>query len=153
MSLEIQELPEVKVAYLRYKGPFGPALGEFWHEVFTPWQKAFHLTGRVTYGVARDDPHSTPEDECRYDACVAVDAGYRTVDPARDDVLPGGRYASSHFKGTPQQIPEAWRAFFAAVQAEGQFDPTRPSFERYAADYAVDPATGAFDADLFIPVK
>jgi DNA gyrase inhibitor GyrI len=39
MQYEIKELPEVRVAYLRYKGPFGAAIGEFWKEVFTPWQK------------------------------------------------------------------------------------------------------------------
>jgi DNA gyrase inhibitor GyrI len=30
MQYEIKELPEVRVAYLRYKGPFGAAIGEFW---------------------------------------------------------------------------------------------------------------------------
>ena len=55
MEYTIQELPEVRVAYLRYKGPFGAPIGEFWKEVFTPWQKACGLVGKVTYGVARDD--------------------------------------------------------------------------------------------------
>ncbi|MGV7211444.1 GyrI-like domain-containing protein [Oxalobacteraceae bacterium A2-2] len=153
MSMQIQELPDVKVAYLRYKGAFGPALGEFWAEVFQPWQQAFHLTGRVTYGVTRDDPHTTPENECRYDACVAVDDNYRTADPARDAVLPGGRYATVHFKGTADQVPQAWQDFVASVEPAGHaFDPARPCFERYAADYAMG-ADGVFESDLFIPVQ
>jgi DNA gyrase inhibitor GyrI len=32
MEYEIKELPAVRVAYLRYKGPFGAAIGEFWKE-------------------------------------------------------------------------------------------------------------------------
>ena len=56
MEYDIKELPAVRLAGLRYKGPFGPGIGEFWREVFTPWQKAYNLLDRPTYGVALDYP-------------------------------------------------------------------------------------------------
>jgi len=152
MKYEIKELPEVRVAYLRYKGPFGAAIGEFWKEVFTPWQQAYGLTGKVTYGVAQDDPGTTPAEECRYDACVEVSAEYTVKPPAKEAVIPAGRYAVAKFKGTGAEVPAAWGEFFGQLHAEGKAD-AGACFERYPADYAMDPATGVFESELCIPVK
>jgi len=152
MHYEIKELPEVRVAYLRYKGPFGPAVGEFWKEVFTPWQQAFGLTGKVTYGVAQDDPSTTPAAECRYDACVEVAAEYAIQPPAKEAHLPAGRYAVAQFNGTGADVPKAWGEFFAQLSAEGKAA-DGICFERYPADYAMDPVTGIFTAELCIAAK
>ena len=153
MDVQIKELPAVRVAYLRYKGPFGPALGEFWKEVFAPWQKAFRLQGRVNYGVAQDDPATTPPDQCRYDACVEVDPDYKIVEPAKEAMLAGGRYAVAQFHGTGDQIPAAWNELYSQwLPASGLKMDARPCLERYAADFAVDPVTGAFNCELCIPV-
>lgn len=152
MKYEIKELPEVRVAYLRYKGPFGAGIGEFWKEVFTPWQKAYGLVGKVTYGVAQDDPSTTPASECRYDACVEVSADYEAKPPAQLGSIPAGRYAVAQFKGTADQVSEAWGEFFGQLQAEGKAA-EGVCFERYPADYAMDPDTGVFTSELCIPVK
>ena len=88
MDVKIIEMPAVPVAYLRYKGPYGAAIGDFWMEVFAPWQQAAGLQGRTTYGVAVDDPATTPPEECRYDACVEVEPGYQPQAPARLAELP-----------------------------------------------------------------
>lgn len=152
MEYEVKELPAVRVAYLRYKGPFGAPIGEFWHEVFTPWQKAMGLVGKVSYGVAQDDPATTPPEDCRYDACVAVSDVYPIKEPAKEATLPAGRYAVARFKGTGDQVPAAWGEFFGQLHAEGKAD-AGPCFERYPADYAMDPATGVFESELCIPVK
>lgn len=152
MQYEIKELPEVRVAYLRYKGPFGPALGEFWQEVFNKWQQASGLTGKVTYGVAQDDPASTPPAECRYDACVAIAANDAILPPAKEAHLPAGRYAVAPFRGTAADVPKAWAEFFGQLSAEGKVA-EGVCFERYPADYAMDPATGVFNAELCIPAR
>jgi len=152
MKYEIKELPEVRVAYLRYKGPFGAAIGEFWKEVFTPWQKAHGLMDKVTYGVAQDDPSTTPANECRYDACVEVSSGYEVKPPAQLGSIPAGRYAVVQFKGSGDQVPSAWAEFLGQLHAEGKAG-AGACFERYAADYAMDPVTGVFTSELCIPLK
>ncbi|NRR28966.1 GyrI-like domain-containing protein [Oxalobacteraceae bacterium] len=154
MEAQVQELPGVTVAYLRYKGAFGAPIGDFWKEVFTPWQQASGLTGRTTYGVAQDDPSTTPAGECRYDACVEVPDDYQPGGPAKLATLAGGRYAVTHFKGRGDQIPGAWQAFFGDWFPHSglQLD-QRPSFERYPANYVMDPETGVFECDLCIAVK
>jgi DNA gyrase inhibitor GyrI len=152
MEYEIKQLPQVRVAYLRYKGPFGAPIGEFWKEVFTPWQKAFGLVGKVTYGMAQDDPSTTPPQDCRYDACVEVSADYPIQPPAKEAHIAAGRYAVARFLGTGADVPGAWGEFFGQIQGSGQYS-GGPCFERYPADYAMDPATGVFEAELCIPVK
>ncbi|TFW16294.1 AraC family transcriptional regulator [Duganella callida] len=152
MQYEIKELPEVRVAYLRYKGAFGPAIGEFWKEVFTPWQKAYGLLGKVTYGVAQDDPATTPAADCRYDACVAVSPDYPIQAPAKEAHLPAGRYAVAAFRGTGVEVAAAWGAFYRQLQADG-VAADGVCFERYPADYAMDPASGIFQAELCVPAR
>lgn len=153
MNVEIKELPAVTVACLRYKGPFGPAIGEFWREVFTPWQKAYGLHQRITYGVALDDPAVTAPADCRYDACVEVAGDYQPKAPAQLATLPGGRYAVRSFSGSADQIPAAWQEFFNNwLPASGHALDQRPCFERYPADYRTD-ASGVFSCELCIPVK
>ncbi len=152
MEYQIKDLPEVRVAYLRYKGPFGAPIGQFWKEVFTPWQQAFGLQGRSTYGVPQDDPSTTAPPECRYDACVEVDAHYQVQPPAKQAHIPAGRYAVAQFKGSGADVPGAWGAFFGQIQAAGMVD-SGPCFERYPANYAMDTASGVFEAELCIPVK
>ncbi|MFA9217607.1 MAG: GyrI-like domain-containing protein [Sphingomonadaceae bacterium] len=152
MHYEIKELPAVRVAYLRYKGPFGVALGEFWKEVFTPWTKAYGLVNKVTYGVAQDDPSTTPANECRYDACVEVSAEYPVKAPAQEGQLAAGRYAVAQFKGTAGDIGAAWSALMAQLHSEGKAA-AGACYERYPADGVMDPATGIFDAELCVPLS
>lgn len=153
MDVQIKDMPAARVAYLRYKGPYGAAIGEFWLEVFTPWQQAFGLQGRTTYGVALDDPASTAPQECRYDTCVEVAADYQVAQPAREAMLAGGRCAVAKFKGRGEQIPAAWSEFAGQwLPASGLSMDARPCFERYPADYAMDPETGEFECELCIPV-
>ena len=154
MEYDIKELAAVRLAGLRYKGPFGPGIGEFWREVFTPWQKAYNLLDRHTYGVALDNPDTTPPSETRYDAAVEVAADYPIASPAIESSIPAGRYAVAAFEGTAQQMPAAWDELMkelhsAGIVAEGI------CFERYSAnaDSVPDPATGIFKAELCVPVK
>ena len=154
MEVEITELPATTVAYLRYKGPFGAQIADFWAQIFNPWRAAHGLEQRVTFGVAPDDPATTPPEQCRYDACVEVAPDYEVRDPVKLATLPGGRYALAKFHGTGAQMPAAWQEFFGTwLPASGMQMDARPCFERYAADYAIDSATGEFAAELCIPIK
>jgi AraC family transcriptional regulator len=101
--------------------------------------------------VAQDDPSTTPAAECRYDACVEVPADYAIQPPAKEAHLPAGRYAVAQFKGTGADVPKVWGEFFGQLSAEGKVA-DGVCFERYPADYAMDPATGVFTAELCIPV-
>jgi DNA gyrase inhibitor GyrI len=154
MNVRTVEIEPARVACLRHTGPFGPALGEFWRDVVAPWMEANGLMGRVTYGVAMDDPGNTPPEKCRYDACVEVGHDDPAPPPAALATIPGGRYAVADYYGPAAGIGEAWQAFYSRGLAEaGLKDRPGPCFERYAADFRADPQTGEFACELFIPIN
>jgi AraC family transcriptional regulator len=82
---------------------------------------------------------------------VEVAADYAIQPPAKEAHLPAGRYAVAQFKGTGADVPAVWGEFFGQLSAEGKVA-DGVCFERYPADYAMDPATGVFTAELCIPV-
>ena len=154
MELKTVERPPVRVACLRYTGPFGPGIGAFWRDTVSPWREANGLTRAATYGVALDDPATTPPERLRYDAGIEVPAGFSGTGPYHLTVIAGGTYAVAAFKGTAAEIGAAWGAVMGqALPASGaKFDTSRMPFEHYAKDFAVDPETGAFACELCIPV-
>lgn len=153
MQVRVVETEPARVACLRHTGPFGPALGVFWRDVVAPWMQANGLLGRVTYGVAMDDPAATPPELCRYDACVEIGHDDPAPPPAALATIPGGRYAVVDYAGVPAGIGDAWYAFYAqALPAAGLQARPGPCFERYAADFRADPQSGAFACELFIPI-
>ena len=153
MKIEIVERQPVKVAYLRYTGPFGEPIGKFWRSTVSPWLGDHGLIDCPRYGVSLDDPMNTPPDKCRYDACVALPSGL-TLPDAEETTIPGGRYAITHFKGTGAQIGAAWGAFIGAVYADpaNRLDTQRHPFEHYPRGASVDAKTGVFVCELCLPL-
>ena len=60
MRIDVVERPAVRVAYLRYTGPFGDPLGRFWRSTVAPWLADHGLVDCPRYGVTLDNPMSTP---------------------------------------------------------------------------------------------
>src|SRR5258708_548901 len=93
MELTTVDRQPVRVACLRYTGPFGPAIGEFWRDTVAPWLQANGLTKVDTYGVALDDAAKTPPDQLHYDACAEVPAKFSGTGLYHLALIPGGKYA------------------------------------------------------------
>lgn len=154
MNLRIVDLPPTKVAFLRYTGPYGPALSDFWRDTFIPWLQTHLLDGPTCYGVGLDDPTTTPPEQCRYDACVEVPDSFVANGTVQLTTLPGGRYAVADFRGHARDIGEAWMNMCGnRIPAQQlQFD-ARPSFERYVPGSRADPETGLFSCELCVAVR
>jgi AraC family transcriptional regulator len=154
MDVRIVDLPAAKVAYMRYIGPYGPGIGEFWRKVFHPWIRASGLEGRTRYGIAHDDPSITPAEKCRCDTCVEVAEDFVPTGNALLATLPGGRYAVAKFHGTPFDIADAWTEMFRDwLPSSGMQCDSRPCFERFAAETRKDPETGVLECEICIPVR
>jgi AraC family transcriptional regulator len=152
MKIETLERTAVKVFYLRYTGPFGEPLGQFWRQTVTPWLADHGLLDCPRYGVALDNPMNTAPEKCRYDACVEVPAGLRPPG-AEETTICGGAYAVTTFKGTGADIGAAWSAFAAACFAQHTADRARPPFEHYPRGAAYDARSGVFACELCFPVS
>ncbi|WP_157039419.1 AraC family transcriptional regulator [Aquincola tertiaricarbonis] len=142
----------VQLACLRYVGPYGPGIGRFWRETMEPWLRLHGLMDSPCYGIGYDDPSITDPAQCRYDAGVQVPPGFVPSGGAMLLMLPAGRHAELHFRGTPATIGEAWNALFRDWLPDSGFGLAHgPCFERYPPAGARGEGEG-FECDICIPV-
>ncbi len=153
MKIDLVQRTPVRVAYLRYTGPFGEPLGKFWRGTVAPWLADHGLVDCPRYGVALDNPMQIPAERCRYDACVELPPGLSLPDAA-ESTIAGGRYAVTPFKGSGAQIGAAWGAFIGELSSNPAHRPddSRPLFEHYPRGAAYDPRTGVFACQLCLPL-
>ena len=152
VKIDVAERQQVPVACLRYTGPFGEPVGKFWRHTVSPWLADHGLLDCPRYGVTLDDPMTTPAARCRYDACVELPRGLAIPDAIVASIA-GGRYALTHFKGTAVQIGAAWGAFMNECAARSfAIDTTRAPFEHYPRGASLDPKTGVFACELYLPL-
>ena len=153
MRVTLIERQPTTVAYLRYVGPPGEAIAQFWQTVYYPWAATHQLLDKPRYGISHDDPGIVQPAKLRYDTCVEVPAGFVPSGGALLTTLPGGRYASGRFKGTGAQFPAGWQSILRDwLPASGLQLDARPSFEFYGPDSSYDAATGVMECDICIPV-
>jgi AraC family transcriptional regulator len=153
LQVAVQTRPAVRIAYLRYQGPFGEAVGKFWQEQVYPWMVSNNLIGLPRYGVSHDDPQVTAKNKCRYDAGVEVGPDFVPSQNAQVATLSAGLYASTKFKGTSSEVPQTWdRILREWLPASGYQLDGRPCFEYYPIDGEYDERTGAFSCELCIPI-
>jgi AraC family transcriptional regulator len=100
MDTEVKTLPTYHVAYIRHisgysKGEFNSAINQAFQRV-CGWAAARDLFAptTLTIGIPYDNPDITPNDRCRYDACVTVPESVREGggEVGVQDI-PGGKYA------------------------------------------------------------
>ena len=105
MNVEVKQLPTYHVAYIRHltgysKGQSSGEISEAFQRV-SKWAAAHNLIGPQTMiiGIPYDNPDITPNDRCRYDACVTIPA---EVNAGSGEVgvqdIPGGKYAVCHLE-------------------------------------------------------
>ena len=151
MKIDVVERAAVRVACMRYTGPFGEPLGRFWRGTIAPWLADHGLVDCPRYGVTLDDPARTPPEQCRYDCCVELPPGLSLPDAAETTIRPG-LYAITHFKGPGARIGAAWDEFLRECQAMRRLDDSRPPFEHYPRGSLYDARTGVFACELCQPV-
>jgi len=153
VNVRLIDRDPVRMAYLRYQGAYGPALGRFWAETFNPWLATQNLGPVARFGIGHDDPSLVPPEQCRYDAGMAVPEGWMPNGGAIVTELPGGRYAVLGFEGTAAEIGAAWSALMGQwLPSSGLQLDARPCFEHYGPASKFDFKTGVFDCELCIPV-
>jgi AraC family transcriptional regulator len=153
VNVRLIDCPPLRMGYLRYQGAYGPALGRFWAQTFTPWLATQNLGPVSRFGIGHDDPSLTPAEQCRYDAGVAVPDDWVPNSGALVTELPGGRYAVLDFEGTAADIGAAWAAMMGQwLPSSGLQLDARPCFEHYGPASTFDERTGVFNCELCIPV-
>ena len=154
MNVQIEMLPEYRVAYMRQIGPYGADNLQLMQKL-KKWAITRDLLteSSVILGIAHDDPDVTPPQKCRYDCCMVISNAYELDIDINDARLPGGKYAVIAVEHTAEAIGKAWHdAFTVWLPDSGYQIDDRPLFERYqgaAQDIKIEPAF----CEICIPLK
>ena len=106
MNVKLENVNEKPVVYL------SSARGYELDSVYDTWEKIIHWADSrgiendwpTRFALCHDNPAITPEDKCRYDACIVADADIKAAAPYHRTVIPGGKYAVAYFKDDAGKI-------------------------------------------------
>ncbi len=152
MTIEVKNMPELNVAYLRHTGSYHK-IGEAFNKIFEWAGENNHLSeSTVGLGIYWDDPSCTPEETLRSDACITVPDGTRTESPFESQTVPSGEYAVYHTRVKPTGFQAAWNKVFEEwLPTSGYTYDDRPCYEMYLNDCSKDPE-GMFTVNICVPV-
>lgn len=157
VNVEVKDMPEMNVAYVRHIGPYAGD-GQLFTDLFTKlmtWAGPRGLLNANTQSLAvyYDDPAITEESKLRLDVCVTVPDNTPVDGEIGQTVIPGGKFAVARFELKEDEYSEAWHAFYGGWLPESGYQPDdRPCYELYHNDPDEHPE-GKHIVDICIPVK
>ena len=153
MNVEIKEMPQFHVAYVRKVGPYGKETAEQAFGELMQWAGPRGFLGTSPMlGVYWDNPEVTPSEKCRVDACVSVPDGTDPEGQVGMQTISGGPYGVCHFEIQADNFTQAWEDAFAWLVDSGHQCDNRPCYERYHSSASEHPE-GKWIFDICIPLK
>ena len=132
MQEKIEIIPALSVAYMRCTGPYGEQ-NHTLMERMKQWvsNQGLWTESGVIYGIAKDNPNTTPPDECRYDVCFVTESTFEDSSVQYGKVT-NGEYLVFVVTHTSEDV----QRFYASLndmlsKGEFHFDNKRPILERY----------------------
>ncbi len=112
VNVEIKELPEMHVAYIRHIGPYkgNSALFENLFMKLCTWAGPRGLirpNETQFMSIYHDAPEVTDEDRLRTDVCITVPEDTTVDGEIGKSTVPGGKYAVGHFELLPTEYENA----------------------------------------------
>lgn len=156
-TVEIVDVPDLEVAYVRHTGHYqGEA--EVFAGIFTrlmAWADARSLVNEDSWvmSIYHDNPGITDDDKLRVSACVNVPAETSAEGDIGRMRLGGGPCAVARFELGEQDYGAAWYALSCGWMPDSGYEPDdRLPFERYPVSASTTSA-GTEVVDICIPVR
>ncbi|MCU0611961.1 MAG: GyrI-like domain-containing protein, partial [Candidatus Eisenbacteria bacterium] len=159
VSVEVKEMPEFTVAYVRHMGPYAgdSALFERLFTQLCRWagpRGLIQMPATRFMSVYHDDPEVTPQDKLRVSVCLTVPADTVVDGEIGKMTVPGGKFAVGHFELLGgKEYGEAWNALMGGWLPESGYQPDdRLCYELFLNDPKTHPE-GKHIVDICMPVK
>lgn len=157
-NVEIKDMPELHVAYLRHIGPY-KGDQELFARLFGKLMAWAGPRGLLRFpetqvlAVYHDNPDTTDESRLRTDVCITVPQDTNVEGEIGMATIPAGQYAVAHCEITPDQYEDAWNAVYGGWLCESGYQPgAGPCYEVYLNDPKEHPQ-GKHVVDICVPVK
>ncbi len=150
-KVEIREMPEIRVAYIRYQGPYDQ-IGRA-YEKLMKWAgpRGLIRPGAKTITVYQDDPEVTAIEKVRQDACITLSADVEVSGEIGKAVIPGGKHAVGRFQVDSKGFEKAWNTMCLWLADNGWQYGGSP-YELYHNPLE-EMVHERFDVEICIPVK
>lgn len=140
MDLEIQEMPETRLAAVQHVGPY--------MEIGAAFQKLgelagaaglFAAPGALMLGIYYDAPQSKPPEQLRSAAALTVGESVALPDGLTELRIPAGRFVTAVHIGSYAGLPGAWISFTEAIAGANHRLREAPAMEAYLSDMGATP--------------
>ena len=157
VKVEVKELPEMPVAYVRHIGPYkgDERLFKSLFGKLFKWAGPRGLihSGALVLCVYHDDPAVTDEQKLRVSVCITVPADTKVEGGIGKMVLPAGKYAMGRFELSSEEYGGAWDFMCGQWLPESGYQPDdKLCFEICRNDPEEHPQKKHI-VDICIPVK
>lgn len=155
--VQVEQLPHIEVAYVRYTGRY-QGLAEVFGELFarlTTWAepRGFVGSGTALYSLYHDDPSLTDDDRLRVTVCVPVSPDTPPDGDIGRTAIPAGPCAVGCFELGVTDYPEAWYTMAGIWLPDSGYEPDdRLPFERFIVGREAR-RPGAEAVDIGMPVR
>jgi AraC family transcriptional regulator len=110
LGVEVRVIEPMRAAAMRQVGAYSE-IGALFEKLMT-WAGRNRMFGPGTrvLGLCHDDPEMTRPEECRYDACLALDPGrpVPTESGVNEILIQGGEYAVAVHRGPHCDLPQTY---------------------------------------------
>lgn len=158
VKVEVKDLPQMHVAYLRYIGPYkgNEQLFKRLFEKLCMWAgpRGLIRPNQTQFlSIYHDDPDITEGEKQQTDVCITVPEDTKVEGEIGKMTMPGGKYGVGHFEIMPGEYPQAWYTVMGGWLPESGYQcDDRPCFEWYLNDPKQHPE-GKHIVDICVPVK
>ncbi|MFZ5643105.1 MAG: AraC family transcriptional regulator [Bacillota bacterium] len=158
VQIEVKEIPDFHVAYVRHIGPYkgDSALFENLFGKLMRWAGPRGLLSSPdtrVLAIYHDNPEITEENNLRVSVCVTIPEGTPVEGEIGKMLVPGGKYAFARFELAADQYQEAWDLVFSQWLPESGYQPDdRPCFEMCHNDPKDHPENKHI-VDICVPVR
>lgn len=157
-TVEVKDLPEMTVAYVRHVGPYAGD-SQLFERLFNKLLKWAGPRGLLRFpettmlSVYHDAPEITDASKLRTSICITVPEDTEVDGEIGKMTVGGGRYAVARFELSDDEYSAAWDAVFGGWLPESGYQPADgPSMEIYHNDPHEHPE-GKSVVDICVPVK
>jgi AraC family transcriptional regulator len=158
VNVEVKELQEMTVAYVRHIGPYkgDSALFERMFTKLFKWAGArdlLNIPETKTIAVYHDNPGITDDSKLRTSMCITVPATTEIDGEVGKMNIEGGKYALGHFELNVDEYEQAWKIVYGDWLPQSGYQPDdKPCFEIYHNDPETHPEKKHI-VDICIPIK
>ena len=153
MNITVKDMPEKGIAYLTT--PAGYNLDS----VYETWDKLIHwaelrkidTSHENRFAICHDNPSVTPENLCRYDACIVINSSIDVILPCNRSTIPSGKYAVAYFKDRAEKINNFMTEICSTWLPNSGYEPDDyPVIFNYLNDSRQD---GYVEMNVYIKIK